>query len=36
MKDETSGMPIKRLVGLKSEVYTFSTEDNHESKRALI
>ena len=42
MKDETSGMHIKSLKcilylsGLKSKVYTFSTEDNHESKRALI
>ena len=33
-KDETSGVPIKGFVGLKSKMYTFITEDNHESKKA--
>ena len=27
-------MPIKGLVGLKSKMYTFITEDNNESKKA--
>ena len=27
-------MPIKSFVGLKSKMYTFITEDNHESKKA--
>ena len=27
-------MPIKGFVGLKSKMYTFITEDNHESKKA--
>ena len=34
MKDETSGMPIKGLAVLKSIMFTFITEDNHESKKA--
>ena len=32
MKDETCGVPIKGFVRLKSKMYTFITEDNHESK----
>ena len=31
MKDATSDVPIKGLVGLKSKMYTFITEDSHES-----
>ena len=27
-------MPIKGFVGLKSKMYTFLAEDNHESKKA--
>ena len=34
MKDETSGTPIKRFVGLKSKMYTLITNDNHQSKKA--
>ena len=34
MKYETSGMPIKGFVSLKSKRYTFITEDNHDSKKA--
>ena len=34
MKDKTCGVPIKGFVGLKSKMYTFITEDNHESKKA--
>ena len=33
-KDETSDVPIKYLVGLKSKIFTFITEGNHESKKA--
>ena len=32
MKDETSGVPINGFVGLKSKMYTFIAEDNHEAK----
>ena len=31
MKDETSSVPIKGFVGLKSKMYTFIKEENHES-----
>ena len=34
MKDETCDVPIKGFVGLKSKMYTFVTEENHESKKA--
>ena len=34
MKDEISDVSIKGFVGLKSEIHTFITEDNHESKKA--
>ena len=34
MKDETFGIPITGFVGLKSNVYTFVTKCNHESKKA--
>lgn len=34
MKDEIIGVSIKGFVGLKSEIHTFITEDNHESKKA--
>ena len=34
MKDETSGLPIKGFLGLKSKSYTFITEENHETKKA--
>ena len=33
IEDETSGLLIKGFVGLKSKMYTFKTEDNHESKK---
>ena len=33
MKDKTCA-PIKDFVGLKSKMYTFITESNHESKKA--
>ena len=33
MKDETCDVPIKAFVGLKSKMYTFVTEENHESKK---
>ena len=33
MKDETSGVSIKRFSGLKSKMYTLITEDNHECKK---
>ena len=33
IKDETCGVPIKAFLALKSKMYTFITEDNHESKR---
>ena len=32
MKGETCCVLIKRFVGLKSKMYTFITEDNHESE----
>ena len=32
MKDETCGVPMKGLIGLKSKMYTFITEENDESK----
>ena len=35
MENETSGVPIKGFVGLKSKICTFITEDNHESKKIL-
>ena len=34
MKNETCGVPMKGLVGLKYKMYTFITEDNYESKKA--
>ena len=34
MKDETCDVHIKSFVGLKPKMYTFTTEDNRESKRA--
>ena len=34
MKDETNCLPIKGFAGLKSSMYTFMVEDNHESKKA--
>ena len=34
MKDETYGVPVKGFVGLKSKMYNFITEGNHESKKA--
>ena len=34
MKHETNSVPIKGFVGLKSKMYTFIIEDNHESKKA--
>ena len=34
MKHETNGVTIKCSSGLKSKMYTFITEDNHESKKA--
>ena len=34
MKDETCDVPIKGFVKLKSKMYTFVTEENHESKKA--
>ena len=34
MEDETGDMPIKAFLGLKSEMYSFITEHNHQSKRA--
>lgn len=36
MKDEKSGVPIKRFVGLKSKSCTFIIKDNHESSKAKI
>ena len=36
MKIKTFCVPIKCLVGVKSKVYAFSREDNHESKKASI
>ena len=34
MKDEPSGVPIKRFVGSKSKMYTFIAEDKDECKEA--
>ena len=34
MKDETSGVPMKNFVGLKSNMFTFITKYNHEFKKA--
>ena len=34
MKDEKCGVPIKGFVGLESKMYTFITEENHESQKA--
>ena len=34
MKDETCGDPTKSFAGLKSKMFTFITEDNHDSKNA--
>ena len=33
MKNETCGLSIKCFVILKSKIYNFITEDNHESKK---
>ena len=33
-KHGTCNRPIKGFAGLKSKIYTFTTEDNHESKKA--
>ena len=33
MKHETCGVSIKDFVGLKSKMYAFISEDNHESKK---
>ena len=35
-KHGTCKRPIKGFVGLKSKIYTFATEDNHESKKAKV
>ena len=32
-KDETCGVPIKTLIGLKAKMYIHMTEDEHESKK---
>ena len=34
MKDEKCDVPIKGFVGLESKMYTFITEENHESQKA--
>ena len=34
MKDETCDVPVKHFVRLKSNMYTFVTESNNESKEA--
>ena len=34
MKDVTFGVPLEGFVGLKSNIYTFITKDNHDSKIA--
>ena len=34
MKDELCSVSIKGFAGLKSKIYDFITEDNHESKKA--
>ena len=34
MKDDTCGVSIKGFVELKSKMYTFITDKNHESKKA--
>ena len=34
MENGTSGMPIKGFVRLKSKMYTFITEGNHEPRKA--
>ena len=34
MKDDTCSMPINGFVRLKSKMYIFFTEENHESKKA--
>ena len=34
MKNETCGVTTKFFAELKSQMYTFITEDNHESKKA--
>ena len=34
MKDELTDVPIKGFVGSKSKIYTFLTEENHESKKS--
>ena len=33
MKDEPYGVPIKGFGGLKYKMYTFTTQENHESKK---
>ena len=33
MKDETWGRPPKDFLGLKSKIYTFITEHDHESEK---
>ena len=34
MKNEKCGVPIKRFVRLKSKMYIYLTEDDHESDKA--
>lgn len=33
MKDGICGLPKTGLIGIQSRMYTFITEDNHESKK---
>ena len=32
-KDELSGVPIKKILGLKAKIYTYITKGNHEYKK---